>query len=119
MIKVKEWLDKHFYQFDECTSELKSNGHHCVNGTWEYPKGIIIGDAYRLKEFENLSDWKPKDQLSVTINNETLVIRMFIINGKSVSKYGYLQTYEHIPRGLPDVYGYYRRCTDEEIIKQW
>ena len=43
-------------------------------------------------------------------------IRFIIIDGKSVSDYGYLQTYEHIPRGLPDKLGYYARSTDEEII---
>jgi hypothetical protein len=42
---------------------------------------------------------------------------MIIIDGKSVSKYGYLQTYEHIPRGEADENGYYRRSTDEEIIR--
>ena len=42
---------------------------------------------------------------------------MIIINGKSVSKYGYLQTYEHLPRIEPDENGYYVRSTDEEIIQ--
>lgn len=42
---------------------------------------------------------------------------MIVIDGKSVSKYSYLQTYEHIPRGEPDINGYYARSTNEEIIK--
>jgi len=121
MIKVKEYLDTYFYQDDEdkSTATLKSDGHYNVQGYWEYPKGIAKSEEKRFKE-DNIRDWNswnPKDQMELSINNETLNIRMFIIDGKSVSKYGYLQTYKHIPRGLPDDNGYYARSTDEEIIK--
>ena len=120
MIKVKEYLDTYFYQYDgdKSTATLKSDGHYEVHGYWEYPKGIAKSENDRFKEnFKNLNDWIPKDQMELSINNETLSIRMIIIDGKSVSKYGYLQTYKHISRGLPDDNGYYARSTDEEIIK--
>ena len=42
---------------------------------------------------------------------------MIIINAKSVNKYGYLQTYSHLPRIGPDENGYYVRSTDEEVIR--
>ena len=121
MIKVKEYLDTYFYQVDgdKSTATLKPNGHYEVHGYWEYPKGIKKSEHDRFEEnnFKNYKDWKSKDQMTLSINNETLSIRMIIIDGKDVSKYGYLQTYEHISRGLPDDNGYYARSTDEEIIK--
>jgi len=40
LIKVKEYLDKNLFQVIESTAELKKNGHYCVMGSWEYPKGI-------------------------------------------------------------------------------
>jgi len=50
-----------------------------------------------------------------------LIMRLFIVGNIKVldecSKYHYLQTYEHIPRGEPDKNGYYARSTEEEIIK--
>lgn len=115
MIKVKEYLDKYLFQCGECSAEIKSNGHYNVLGAWEYPKDII--KLEQEKFYDNYKNWKPKDQMSFFINNETISIRMIIINGKSVSKYGYLQTYDHLPRIGPDENGYYVRSTDDEIIK--
>lgn len=115
MIKVKEYLDKYLFQCGECSAEIKSNGRYNVLGCWEYPKDIIKSEQERF--YGNYKNWEPKDQMSFFINNETITIRMIIINGKSVSKYGYLQTYEHLPRIEPDENGYYVRSTDEEIIQ--
>lgn len=121
MIKVKEYLDKYLFQCGECTAELRSNGHYCVHGGWEYPKGICKSEGERFSRLNKIdrymTNWKSKDQMSFNINNETISIRMIIINGKSVSKYSYLQTYEHLPRIGPDENGYYVRSTDEEVIK--
>jgi len=111
MIKVKEWLDANFFYKDASTAELKENGHYNVSGYWGYPYTIDMS-----KDYIQLSE-PLKNKIRIFCNNETLVICYIIINGKSVSKYGYLQTYEHIPRGEADDNGYYRRSTDEEIIK--
>lgn len=121
MIRVKEYLDKHFYSKLETTATLKSNGHYDVIGYWEYPKGISESESNKINEHmktdRTLKGWVPSDQMSFICNNETLIIRSIIINGESVSKYGYLQTYEHLPRQNPDANGYYVRSTDEEIIR--
>ena len=95
MLKVKEYLDEHFSRVGKCTVE--GNG---VYGSWIYPKGC-----------------EPDvDHISLHINNETITNRIYI-DGKYVSKYSYLQTYQHIPRGKPDINGYYRRSTDDEVIR--
>ena len=121
MIKVKEYLDTYLYTDGKSTAILTSNGHYCVHGFWEYPKGICESESNRINEHlktdPSLKDWIPKDQMSFFCNNETLSIRMIIIDGESVSKYGYLQTYAHLPRTRPDENGYYVRSTDEEVIK--
>ena len=62
-----------------------------------------------MKTDSQLKTWTSKDQITLSINNETLLIEMIIVDGKSVSKYGYLQTYKHIPRGEADINGYYQR----------
>lgn len=121
MIKVKEYLDKNFYQCEKCSAEIKKNGHYKVFGTWEYPKGISQSERERFNneaKFDpQMKNWIAKNQMIFSINNETLFIKAIIINNEAVSKYGYLQTYEHIPRVGPDINGYYARSTDEEIIK--
>lgn len=121
MIKVKEYLDKNLFSDGETTATLKKNGHYEVSGYWEYPKDISKSENKRISELmisdPQLKTWIPKDQMSFIINNETMVIRMIIINGVSASPYGYLQTYDHIPRIGPDKNGLYLRSTDEEIIK--
>lgn len=121
MNKVKEYLDINLFAGDKNSIELKDNGHCCVHGYWEYPINISKDEDIRIKDIllndPTLKTYKPNDQIQLIINNETMLIRMIIINGVSISKYGYLQTYEHIPRGEPDNNGYYQRSTDEEIIK--
>jgi len=116
MIKVKEYLDEHFKSVIPSTSTIKVNGHYNVQGSWIYPFD------YEQTEFiENSEQFynhlKNLTVISCSCNNETLILRMIVIDGKNVGIYGYLQTYEHLPRGEPDKYGYYMRSTDEEIIK--
>lgn len=104
MIRVKEFLDENFYKDDGCldsTATIKANGQYSVHGHWHYPKKI---------------DWQ-KSFISCSCNNETLYRIICVIDGKSVGYYSYLQTYLHILRGDPDEHGYYRRSTDDEIIK--
>jgi hypothetical protein len=80
-------------------------------GEWGYPYTIDMSKDY-------ISSMKlPENTIRVFCNNETLVICYIIVNDESVSKYGYLQTYEHLPRGEADVNGYYQKSTDEEIIR--
>jgi hypothetical protein len=110
MIKVKEYLDRYFYSIDKSTSILRKNGHYGVFGDWSYPKRENMPiDKYGFFT-------KDANYIKCCCNNETIQI-FVIINGKSVGLYSYLQTYEHIPRGEPDSHGYYRRSTDEEVIK--
>jgi len=111
MRKVKEYLDKYYFSDGKTKTIEKSNGHLGVIGCWQYPEHIPNYDNYELGKTII------KDQISLSINNETLLIRMIIINNVSESLYSYLQTYEHIKRGEPDRHGYYARSTDEEIIK--
>ena len=116
MLKVKEYLDKYFYS--DGTNTISGSG---VSGAWEYPKGIKESERKRFdknkKNDPHIKKWVAKDQISLYCNNETLQIGMVIIDGKSASIYGYLQTYQHIPRGEPDKNGYYARSTDEEVIR--
>jgi len=102
MIKVKEYLDENFISYIQSSATLKDNGHYNVTGSWGYPKG------YPKTENEN---W-----IVCHCNNETLQINV-IIDGKGAGYYGYLQTYEHLPRNGPDQHGYYVRSTDEEVIR--
>ena len=69
MIKVKEYLDKNFYKLEESTAELKKDGHYCVFGSWEYPKGIRASESERFKKEISFSNWIPKYQMSFFINN--------------------------------------------------
>lgn len=116
MIKVKKYLDEHFKLMEPSTATLKADGHYSVFGDWIYPF--------------NYKSWKPtiknKGQyirdpnltvISCSCNNETLLLKMTVIDGESVGIYGYLQTYKHLPRERPDKHGYYEKSTDEEIIK--
>ena len=90
MDKVVEYLDKEFNII--WSSDATSNG-----GKWEYRKNDSI--------------------VYVSINNQTLQLRCKI-DGKYIKTlYGYLQTYKHIPRGEPDINGYYTRSTDDEVIR--
>ena len=129
MIKVKEFLDRHFLSFEKSTAEQKSNGHYCVHGHWEYHSldfylgEEIIPISENGKIFKNIfygnelySYQRYKFRIRCSCNNETLRIDISE-NGKLIGHYGYLQTYAHIPRGEPDINGYYARSTDEEIIK--
>ncbi len=122
MIKVKEFLDANFIQIGECTAEIKSNGHYNVQGTWCYKWIEIINPHYIPKSQENENLYLMPEKMvefgiTVSINNETMYGMHIVANGEYFGEYGYLQTYEHIPRGEPDDNGYYRRSTDVEIIR--
>ncbi len=91
MKKVKDYLDKYYFKIIS-----KIDTKQPFNG-WEYPKGIRESEILRFKK-NNSSNWIPKNQIAVSINNETLLINMITIDGKNESIYSYLQTYEHIPR---------------------
>lgn len=107
MIKVKEYLDEHFYTKEKYTPILKSNGHYNVQGEWFYPKDCIYNDTI-----------KPNiDYICLHINNETIVFGIIYIGGKYHYGYSYLQTYEHLSRNTPDKNGYFARSTDDEIIR--
>lgn len=121
MIKVKEWLDENLFQAEwNCHAELKSNGHYNVQGSWIYPKDWkpMDSDAFRgLSPEEREERLKnTPDHMCIQINNETMIVGNMCANNKW-SIYNYLQTYEHILRGEPDVNGYYARSTDEEAIR--
>lgn len=112
MRKVKEYLDKNFFSVGAVETKERSNGHLGVFGYWKYPKDY---ETMSHEEFCLNPVVHTKSFIWCSCNNETLQI--FInINGKHAGYYGYLQTYEHIPRGLPDSHGYFARCTDEEVI---
>lgn len=98
MIKVKEWLDTNFFGSGEAV--LKENGHYNVGGEYGFPKERKSGEDY----------------ISVSINNETIIVGNMNVKGMK-NLYNYLQTYEHLERGEPDENGYYKRSTDEEIIR--
>jgi hypothetical protein len=101
MLKVKEYLDEHFSRVGKCSVEGSG-----VYGSWVYPKG-----------WEPIEIGPDVDHISLHINNETMLTDRIYIDGKYVSKYSYLQTYQHIPRGEADGNGYYRRSTDDEVIR--
>lgn len=119
MKKVKEYLDTNLFSQGESSCELKKNGHFCVQGHWIYPQNWH--GNFGVEEFMNLSQkerkkYKAPDHISVTINNETIIVGNMSVGG-IWSRYHYLQTYEHIPRGEPDKFGYYARSTEDEIIE--
>ncbi len=129
MIKVKEFLDKNFSSYGKSTATLKKNGHYEVHGQWSYKRlDYLIGDnvvygvsnkkisrsIFYNTSFASLISYK--FEITCSCNNETIQINI-IENGKFIGKYGYFQTYEHIPRGEVDVNGYYVRSTDDEIIR--
>jgi hypothetical protein len=116
MIKVKEYLDKEFRQMwdaKEVVADLKKNGHYCVHGAWIYPHDF----EYPPADDRRLGVIDLKDHIGVHINNETILLDRIVIDGVCPGKYGYLQTYEHIPRIGPDKNGYFARSTDEEVIR--
>lgn len=110
MRKVKEYLDENFHSTESSFNERNPNG---VFGEWSYPFPENI--EYDVPDYE-ICPKTPKNIIHCICNNQTIQFRI-MINGKSESIYGYLQTYDHIPRGEPDKNGYYARSTDEEVIK--
>lgn len=117
MKKVKKYLDKNLFCTEKSICELKSNGHYGVQGSWVYPKNYDeIYDKYSILIRQGEPNLKSPDHICVYINNETIIVGDISVNG-IWSKYHYLQTYEHIPRGEADVNGYYQRSTEKEIIK--
>jgi hypothetical protein len=118
MIKVKEWLDNNLFPIGESTVEPRKNGHFGVFGSWMYPKdwkplGVEVWRQMSPTEQKKATS---RDHICLFINNETIVLGNMSADGEW-SKYNYLMTYEHIPRGEPDENGYYTRSTDEEIIQ--
>ena len=96
MLKVRDYLDQKMTPDGVSYVGKKPNGHYQVFGSW-------------IHNIDN-------NQIKCTINNETITIAI-ILNYKHSGLFGYLQTYEHIPRGEPDIHGYYQRSTNDEIIK--
>lgn len=115
MRKVKEYLDKYFFPMDEHTIKERKNGHLGVFGNWQYPKNYksISYEESLLIDFKN---YICPDHIRCFCNNETMTFDISI-NNKYAGYYGYLQTYEHLPRNGPDKHGYYQRSTDEEVIR--
>ena len=97
MKDVKEYLDEFFIPD-------KNNNIFQVRN-----KNVIIGDW--IYEGDNDSN------VYVTINNETLQLRCKLNGNYIHTLYGYLQTYKHLPRGKADKNGFYKRSTDEEVIR--
>jgi len=119
MREVMNYLDMHLIRESEVSCTIKPNGHYNVQGNWSYPP--CWHDEFDFDKFSNLSEserltYKSSDHASITINNETIIVGNMSVDG-IWSKYHYLQTYEHIPRGEADVNGYYQRSTESEIIK--
>ena len=107
MLKVKEYLDRKFK--GDPDNHISGKG---VFGEWCYPHD----DNLETNNERFMDGLPPKDRIVLSINNETIIVARIVINGKFCSKYHYLQTYKHIPRGEPDQHGYYARSTDEEVI---
>ena len=115
MKRVKEFLDKYFEPSDlASTIEEKKDGHYCVHGSWAFRRG----NTDITYSEEGVPIWTEDfTTISLNINNETILFMLQMVNGKNVGKYSNLQTYGHIPRGEPDENGYYRRSTEDEVIK--
>jgi len=111
MKKIKEYLDYICGPDSNATIELKSNGHYNVQGHWVYPKDYD-GNSTNI----GAVDYTTPDHMVITLNNEKILCGNMSANGKW-SIYHYLDLYEHIPRGEPDINGYYQRCTEEEVIR--
>lgn len=81
--------------------EKKENGHYGLFGEFGYERDNIT--------------------FGVSCNNETMIFKCYSkesdLKIKSVGHYHYLQTYKHINRGEPDKNGYYKRSTEDEVIK--
>jgi hypothetical protein len=113
MIKVKEYLDLNFKQIGIISADLKKNGQYNIQGNWQYPLDYVFNNSI---EREIDGRFITQDHIEITINNETIILAKVLINGIFCSKYHYMQTYLHIPRGEADINGYYARSTDDEII---
>jgi hypothetical protein len=115
MKRVREYLDRHFCPVGSSTMMEKKNGHCSVFGSWKYPRDW---EPVSMEEWNSMSEVKmsTKDHICVNINNETIIVGNTCVDDQW-SKYQYLQTYEHIPRGEPDENGYYRRSTEDEVIR--
>jgi len=114
MKKVAEFLNSIFGVPENYKCELKSNGHYSVMGHWS------VGKPEQVTK--NGKRYWPGATIRINCNNETMTFTFARDLGLDTCiipevSYGYLQTYEHIPRGEPDKNGYYRRSTDEEVIK--
>ncbi len=115
MKKVKEYLDKYFHILHVNVVKNRSYGTNKsdgVFGEWCYPspnKQILYDTG--IPDIQ-----APLNIIKCSCNNQTMQF-IIKINGVFVSTYGYLQTYDHIPRGEPDSNGYYARSTDDEVIK--
>ena len=110
MRKVSTYLDKYFHQ--ENTTE--KTGKKGVHGSWSYPNPEII--QYKTKYILGQTLYVPIHKINLFCNNQTINIQV-IMYGEFQPTYSYLQTYDHIPRGKPDKNGYYRKSTDDEVIK--
>jgi hypothetical protein len=123
MKKVAEYLDKYFYyKLDGSrSSNINKKGEF---GDWIYPQNpkMVKTEIPIFIEKDNemvyTSEFQKTTYTSIRClcNNQTI---RFLIKIKGVYQkcYGYLQTYDHIPRGAPDEQGYYARSTDEEVIR--
>ncbi len=116
MSLIKKYLDDNYQVMDsgtESTCELKSNGHYNISGHWVL---VHTDDLTDYKTVSKDGQLKFKQCIRVGINNETIRIDV-IANDRTINRYSYLQTYEHIPRGEPDKWGYYARSTEEEVVR--
>ena len=116
MKKIKEYLDFICGEDKESVLRLKDNGHYECFGYWVYPKnykGVGLEEWSKLSEEERTI---APDHMIITINNEKILCGNMSANNEW-SIYHYLDVYEHLPRGEPDVNGYYQRSTEEEVIK--
>lgn len=112
MREVKKYLDKNFHIIESSLNE-RSSKDRGVFGHWEYPKGYNDMDRDIINKD---GSFNISDHIICYCNNETIQFRA-TLNNESILLYGYLQTYPHIPRGEADKNGYYRRSTEDEVIK--
>ena len=111
MKKVGEYLDKYFHiTEDGRSSNINSKGEF---GHWCYPHPDLI--IYKKSNYPFESEKLPQNSMTISCNNQTMQFNV-IVDGEYQCTYGYLQTYDHIPRGEADSQGYYARSTDEEVI---
>lgn len=121
MKEVKKYLDSNLFTIGKSSIIKKKNGHYGVCGSWEYPQNYHLHANSSINKWNELSNeerknYKAPDHISININNETIIVGNMSVDGEW-SKYHYLQTYEHIPRGEADQWGYFARSTEKEIIQ--